>query len=113
MSAGECSVEEHETEEPGSTGDAEAILRVSDLNVTIDGQKIIEDLSFTVKQGDILTVLGPNGAGKTVLLRALIGVLPYEGTICSRSGGPMPYEPHNEIRKIQIAADKGAMHGRC
>ncbi len=57
------------------------ILKVKNLNVELDENKIIQDLSFEVKKGDVLTILGPNGAGKTVLLRALLGVLPYKGEI--------------------------------
>lgn len=57
------------------------ILEVSHLRVVIGGQVLIEDLSFAVERGEILTILGPNGAGKTVLLRALLGVLPHEGRI--------------------------------
>jgi len=57
------------------------LLEVKNLNVTLDGEKIIENLSFEVTKGEILTILGPNGAGKSVLLRTLLGLLPYEGTI--------------------------------
>lgn len=70
-----------EARQPGTTRDNEIILKASDLNVTIDGQRVIENLSFTVKRGDVLTILGPNGAGKTILLRTLLGVLPHEGVI--------------------------------
>jgi zinc transport system ATP-binding protein len=70
-----------------------AILKVSDLNVTIDDQHIIEDLSFTVMRGDILTILGPNGAGKTVLLRTLLGVMPHEGSITWEQGVRIGYVP--------------------
>ena len=60
---------------------AEFILKVKNLNVELDGEKIIENLSFEVKEGDVLTILGPNGAGKTVLLKTLSGILPYKGEI--------------------------------
>jgi len=60
---------------------SKVILRVKNLNVELDNEKIIEDLSFEVKEGEILTILGPNGAGKTVLLRTLLGLLPYKGEI--------------------------------
>lgn len=57
------------------------ILKVKNLNVELDKDKIIKDLSFEVKKGDVLTILGPNGAGKTVLLRTLLGALPHKGEI--------------------------------
>ena len=60
---------------------SKVILRVKNLKVELDNEKIIEDLSFEVKEGEILTILGPNGAGKTVLLRALLRLLPYKGEI--------------------------------
>jgi len=58
-----------------------SILKVKNLNVELGREKVIEDLSFEVKEGDVLTILGPNGAGKTVLLKTLSGVLPYRGEI--------------------------------
>jgi zinc transport system ATP-binding protein len=82
-----------EARQPGTTRDNETILKVSDLNVTIDDQRVIENLSFTVKRGDILTILGPNGAGKTVLLRTLLGVVPHEGVIEWQKGVRIGYVP--------------------
>jgi len=57
------------------------ILEVKNLNVKLENEEIIKDLSFEVKEGDVLTILGPNGAGKTVLLKALLRILPYQGEI--------------------------------
>ena len=59
----------------------EEILRVMNLNVALDGEEILKDLSFEVKERETLIILGPNGAGKTTLLRALIGLIPYSGEI--------------------------------
>jgi len=57
----------------------ETILKVEKLNVSFDGEEVIKDLSFEVKEGEVLVILGPNGAGKTTLLRALLGLIPYTG----------------------------------
>jgi len=61
--------------------DKNTALKVNNLTVTLNEQKIIEDLSFKVKRGETLVVLGPNGAGKTTLLRALLGLIPYKGEV--------------------------------
>jgi ABC-type molybdenum transport system ATPase subunit/photorepair protein PhrA len=68
----------------GCTGYAEAIemsevlLRVKNLNVARDGEEIIKNLSFEVRERETLIILGPNGAGKSTLLRTLLGLLPYQ-----------------------------------
>jgi len=58
-----------------------SILKVKDLEVSFDGDKILKDLDFSVNQGDVLAIVGPNGAGKSVLFRALLGLVPYSGKI--------------------------------
>lgn len=57
------------------------VLEVSNLHMSYDGQAIIEGLTFSMAQRDILIVLGPNGAGKTTLLRGLLNLLPYQGSV--------------------------------
>lgn len=60
---------------------SKTMLDVEALSVSFDGEEIISDLSFTVREGEVLVILGPNGAGKTTLLRALLGLLPYSGQV--------------------------------
>jgi zinc transport system ATP-binding protein len=87
--------------------DAETILRVSDLNVSFDGELVIEGLSFGVRRGEILTILGPNGAGKTVLLRTLLGTVPHRGSIDWRKGTRIGYVPQRlpYIRDIPLSVE--------
>jgi zinc transport system ATP-binding protein len=56
-------------------------LNVSDLSLEISNQKILENVSFTIKKGITLSIVGPNGAGKTTLFRALLSLIPYKGKI--------------------------------
>ena len=47
-----------------------------------DGQEALENVSFDVKEGEILALLGPNGAGKTTLISAVCGlVVPTAGQV--------------------------------
>lgn len=40
---------------------------------------ILNDISFSISSGEILSILGPNGAGKTTLLRCIMGFLRWSG----------------------------------
>lgn len=68
-------------------------LEVQNLSVTLGKQRVLTDISFTVHRGEVWTILGPNGAGKTVLLRALLGAVPHEGSIRWQEGVRVGYVP--------------------
>ncbi|MFH0896766.1 MAG: metal ABC transporter ATP-binding protein [Candidatus Bathyarchaeota archaeon] len=57
------------------------VLKVSGLTVEFQNQTILDNVSFSLKKGTILSIVGPNGAGKTVLLRTLINLVKYKGKI--------------------------------
>ena len=47
------------------------MIEIKNLEKSFKGNKILENISFTLKEGEILTLLGPSGAGKTTILRIL------------------------------------------
>ena len=62
-----------------------AVLEVQGCTVSFRGEKVLEDLSFSVKDGEFLSVLGPSGCGKTTLLRVIAGLhRPDAGRILKR-----------------------------
>ncbi|HQE32664.1 MAG TPA: ABC transporter ATP-binding protein [Propionibacteriaceae bacterium] len=57
------------------------MLEVKDLVVSYGRVKAVKGISFTVEQGEVVSLLGTNGAGKTTTLRTISGLLRGEGTI--------------------------------
>lgn len=51
------------------------ILTIQDLTVTAGGEPLLQDLSLTVRSGEILVIVGESGSGKTTLLKAVGGLL--------------------------------------
>lgn len=76
-------------------------LEVRHLTVRLGGTEVIRDLSLRVRTGACVAVIGPNGSGKTVLFRALVGALPYAGTIRWAPGTRLGYVP----QKLDLERD--------
>jgi zinc transport system ATP-binding protein len=64
-----------------SADSAERILEVERLSVSFGGTDVLANVSFSVSRASSLAIIGPNGSGKTVLLRALLGSIPYQGSV--------------------------------
>jgi zinc transport system ATP-binding protein len=69
------------------------VLEISDLRVAFEGKSILHHVTFNLEEGESLAVIGPNGAGKSVLLRALLGIVPHEGTIRWKEHARIGYVP--------------------
>ncbi|MEU3192851.1 ABC transporter ATP-binding protein [Streptomyces sp. NPDC006992] len=58
------------------------VLELVDVSVVRDGRALVEDVSWSVKEGERWVILGPNGAGKTTLLNLASSYLfPTSGTV--------------------------------
>lgn len=79
------------------------MLRVDKLMVGYDSVPVIFDVSFTVEEGELISIVGSNGAGKTTILRTISGLLkPFSGTI-EFMGKRIDKLPAHQIVKLGIA----------
>ncbi len=62
-------------------------IRIEGLCVSLGENLILDKVDLHVHCGEVLAVVGPNGAGKTTLLRAILGEVPYRGSMSSLIGG--------------------------
>jgi nitrous oxidase accessory protein len=67
-----------------------AAIAVTDLTKRFGKQTAVDRLSFTAQPGQTVALWGPNGAGKTTVLRCLLGLYPFEGSlsVMGHSCGP-------------------------
>jgi len=68
------------------------VIRVEELGLEIAGRPILEEVSFTVAEGESVALVGPNGSGKTSVLRCVLGLVPFTGRV-SVGGHDVVREP--------------------
>ena len=73
---------------------SEAILSLDNISVTIDNKPILENISFSIPKGKIITIIGPNGSGKTTLARCILQLIkPNKGKIWTKAKLKIGYMP--------------------
>ncbi len=79
------------------------MLRVDRLTVGYDSVPVIFDVSFSIQEGELVSIVGSNGAGKSTILRTISGLLkPFSGTI-EFMGHRIDKLPAHQIVKLGIA----------
>ena len=77
-----------------------AMIEVTDLSKRYRERVAVEDLTFTVPEGEILGFLGPNGAGKSTTMKILTGYLPASSGTVKVAGFDVFEEPYEVKRRI-------------
>jgi len=80
----------------------DAILIIRDLHVSYGSIQAVKGISFDVHEGDLVALIGANGAGKSSTLRAISGMVGYEGAIVYQGQDLRGTAPHR-ITSLGIA----------
>ena len=72
------------------------VIEVQNIHKAYDGVRVVDDVSFTVNEGEIFGIIGPNGAGKTTAIESVIGLRKPDGGSVSVLG----LDPQTEARKL-------------
>ena len=59
----------------------ECCTKLENIGVTLNGNRVLEDISLHLHCGELTTLVGPNGAGKSTLLRTLLGEVQHTGQL--------------------------------
>ncbi|NMD44855.1 MAG: ATP-binding cassette domain-containing protein, partial [Clostridiales bacterium] len=57
------------------------LLKIQNVSKNYGRTKAVDDISFSVHEGEIAALLGPNGAGKSTIIKCIAGLLRFEGKI--------------------------------
>ncbi len=91
-----------------SGSDSGVMLKFENVSVHYGAIQAIKDVSFEVKQGEIVTLIGANGAGKTTTLRSVSGLVkPSSGRVLYRGEQISGMAPHLIVRKKISQAPEG------
>ena len=65
-----------------TANDSKTFIDVKDISFNYGPVKVLQDVTFSIQQGDFLAIIGPNGSGKTTLIKIILGLLkPSNGKV--------------------------------
>jgi ABC-2 type transport system ATP-binding protein len=78
--------------------ESQSLLTVQGLAKRFRRNRVLQDISFCVNQGEVLGLIGPNGSGKTTLFECLAGLLRANaGSVCLRGQGLRAFERKRQL----------------
>ncbi|WP_312837189.1 sugar ABC transporter ATP-binding protein [Pantoea sp.] len=72
-----------------ATPNDEMLLTISGVSKTFPGVKALDNVSFSMRKGEIMALLGENGAGKSTLIKVLTGVYTRDAGVITLNGAPI------------------------
>jgi len=85
-------------------------IQITNLTKIYGEQKAVNDISFSVNQGEIVGFLGPNGAGKSTTMKIITGYLQSDGGAVTVCGMDVKQQPLETKKKIGYLPESNALY---
>ncbi len=86
-----------------------AMLKVDRVSVRYGQKTVVDNLSFTLEEGQCLMLVGPNGAGKSTLIEAMCRGVPYSGAVLLNGRDIRSLKPAQLARQVGVLSQKNAV----
>jgi branched-chain amino acid transport system ATP-binding protein len=78
------------------------LLQVVNLSKSFGGIQALKDVSFNVKEGEVLGIIGPNGSGKTTLVNCITGFVKIDSGKVIYKGNEITHRPPHRIADLGV-----------
>ena len=85
------------------------MLKGNHITVRYGARNVVDDVFFTLQEGQWLMLVGPNGAGKSTLIETISQGVPYTGSIELEGQDIRRYKPAQLARKIGVLSQKNSV----
>lgn len=83
------------------------MLHVQKLSYAYKKIQALTEVSFELRDGEIMSIIGANGAGKSTLMKCIAGVLKTEGNAVQLDGRPLARRPHQVVQHGVVLVPEG------
>ena len=81
------------------------MIEIKNYSKSYSGNKVVDDISFKVDDGEIFGFIGHNGAGKTTTIKSIVGILDFEEGDILINGISIKQKPIECKRQIAYVPD--------
>ena len=85
------------------------MLNVQNLNIYYGRKQVIKEATFQIQPGEIVGLIGPNGAGKTTIMKTLLGLTKFTGTI-NFNHQPITANSHQALQQVGALIENPAVY---
>ena len=86
-------------------------LQIAGLSVSLGGNSILEDVSFTLPRGEIVGLIGPNGAGKSTAIKSILGLIERNaGQMTVKGSDVTLMEPRTRAKTLAYVPQGAPVH---